>query len=93
MTHALTLLIASSVGWTAPEARPSRAELDLIIATVETAVIDAAAPEAAPTAAESPAPAAQTAPGALVNDLGPASHDARPLITYDRALPWFRTKP
>jgi hypothetical protein len=95
MSPALTLLIASSVGWTAPETRPARLEIDLLVAVAETAVLEeASAPETrSPDApAGSPASSRRTASRAR-SERAPSSADARAAITYDLALPWIRTKP
>ena len=96
MTHALSILIASSVGWTAPEARPARMEIDLLVAVVETSLADAAearSTEAAPTAAGAVPGATKHPSPKLIPSAAPAAADPRAIVTYDLALPWVRTKP
>jgi hypothetical protein len=90
MTHALTILIASSVGWATPEARPTRTEIDLIVASVETTVVYDAAP-AMDVVISMPSLAAPEPPA--MPSVTPVLNDFRAVITYDLALPYFRTKP
>ncbi len=87
MTHALAILIASSVGCNAPEGQPTRAEIDLISASVETPVITPAIDVVIPVPTHAaPAPPTMPSPAPILCDF-------RAIITYDLALPFFRTKP
>lgn len=94
MTPALTLLIASSVGWSSPQARPVSLEVELIVvsleasAAAESSTVDPVPAAAAESPFASPLARSFAAPAAV-----PAASDPRARVSYDPALPWFRTKP
>ncbi len=88
MTHALAILIASSVGCSSPEGQPTRAEIDVITSSVDTVVHRAPAIDVVIPAPTHAAPVPPTMPS-----IAPVLNDVRAIILYDLALPFFRTKP
>ena len=95
MASALTILIASSVGWSAPEARPAPLELELIVVTVETAVLERSELPTATCASATTLTSGPSRPASPRNlpAMAPAMNDVRAAIVYDCSLPYFRTKP
>jgi len=94
MHPALSVVIATSLGWSAPDVRDLQAA-DLLVETFAAAVETAPAPSDAAPGTPDLLFARPLPPPEIVVPVPapPALRDVRAEITYDWRLPVFRTKP